>query len=241
DYLAHLRLQLGKGSGAPGERCAIQEVRAWLDLDASTDEIPDCVSKVCGRFMIRFQDSIKDDALRVKLCAPLLVQLVGSRASSKIERQRAWVAVDWVTREIAPLWLDQCPELGEHAAALRGLPEITSQATADAARPVREAARKAAWALRDEKWKRLRAAAADAYAAAAAAADADAYAAAAAAADAYAAAAAAAGAYADAAAAAAADGKRIYDAILALLNETRVKVWESGARCLEKMLAVGRE
>src|SRR5579872_5005541 len=62
-----VNLRLGKGSGKEGDHCAVQVVRAWEGLSPSTDTVPDTDSQVCGRFMIRFQDAIKDDATRNRL------------------------------------------------------------------------------------------------------------------------------------------------------------------------------
>jgi hypothetical protein len=142
EYIAALKLRIGKGTGEEGDRCALQERRAWTGLDPASDAVPETDSKVLGRFLIRFQDGIRDDELRNRVCGPLLVKLVGSKASAKIERKRAWVAVDWVCREILPMYLELNPELASHAEALRALPEITNKAAAENAASVRKAARK---------------------------------------------------------------------------------------------------
>src|SRR5262245_31140546 len=133
EYLSALKLRQGKGTGKEGDRCAIQERRAWSNLDPASDAIPETDCRVCGRFLIRFQDAITDGEVRSRLCAPLLVKLVGSKGSKAVQERRRWIAVDWALREVAPFWLDFCPELTEHAAALRALPEITSREAAEAA------------------------------------------------------------------------------------------------------------
>jgi hypothetical protein len=299
EYLASLQLKCGSGTGKEGDCCALQERRRWSGLDSKSYAVPDTDSQVCGRFMVRFQDAIKDDAIRNRLIPPLMVKLVGSAGSPELESRRSWMAVDWALREVAPTYFDLTPELAEHAAALRALPPITDKASARAAYPIRDAARTAAWNLREKNLGKLReelkkripaadavAAAADAAAAAVAAAAvaaavaavaADAAAAAVAAAVAAVAAAVAVVADADAAAAAAvaaavaavaadaaaaaavaaavaavADGSERYwkvyyavrDALRehfektakTTLREVSLKSWESGAKCLERML-----
>src|SRR6185369_6072983 len=71
EYFAHLSLRGGKGDGQEGDRCSIQERRAWEELNAKLDEIPEGDCPVVGKFMIRFQDGISDSAVRTRLCLPL--------------------------------------------------------------------------------------------------------------------------------------------------------------------------
>jgi len=58
-YLAALVLVEGGGSGAPGDRGAIQEVRAWLGLDPSSDTVPDNVCPVIGAAVYRADHSTR--------------------------------------------------------------------------------------------------------------------------------------------------------------------------------------
>jgi hypothetical protein len=151
EQFAALSVRAGKGTGEEGDHCSVQLVRFWEGLDASTDVVPVTDSQVCGKFLIRFQDAVKDDAIRKRLCTPLAVKLIGSAGSTSLEQRRSWLAVDWAIREVAPAYFDMSPELATHAAALRALPPITSKAAAEAAYAVRDAARSAAWELRQAK------------------------------------------------------------------------------------------
>lgn len=156
EYLATLQLKCGSGTGKEGDCCALQERRRWSGLDSKVYTVPETDSQTCGRFMIRFQDAIKDDATRNRLIPPLMVKLVGSAGSPELEQRRAWIAVDWALREVAPAYFDMAPELAIHAAALRALPPITCKADASAAFTVRGAARSAAWNLRQKKLAEFR-------------------------------------------------------------------------------------
>jgi hypothetical protein len=205
EYLSKLHLRAGKGSGAEGDRCAIQEVRAWEGLDPSSDDIPKTDCLVIGRLIIGLQDARKSWREAI---VPLLPRLVGSRGSLALTRRRSFAAADWAVRNRAPLALDAIG-IKDQADILRGLPIINDSDSADAA--AYAAARAAADAARA-------AAAAAAYAAYAYTADAAAYAAARAADAAAAAAAAYAAAYADDAAAAANDPVAIVAFLTSLLD-----------------------
>ena len=151
EYLSSLHLRGGAGSGQEGDCCALQERRRWSGLDSKSYDVPETDSQVCGRFMVRLQDAIKDQEVRDRLIPPLIVKLVGSAGSKDLEQRRSWLAVDWALRDVAPAYFDMSPELATHAAALRALPEITSKETAEAAHSVRSTARAAAWELRQSK------------------------------------------------------------------------------------------
>ena len=76
------------------------------------------------------------------------------RRSSARDRRKPWnsvgsyIALDVSLREIVPLWLDQSPELTEHAVALRALPEIVDAASYERASKALEAASDAAREIR---------------------------------------------------------------------------------------------
>jgi hypothetical protein len=126
DYLASLSLRGEPGTGAPGDRCAIQEVRAWLDLDASTDEIPGCVSPLVGTLVIRTQDASKAWRDELRDVLPLLV---GSRGSDALEWRRVYRVLDWSVREAMPAGLDTlATEIVPHDEDIAG--SIRSDATA---------------------------------------------------------------------------------------------------------------
>src|SRR5882724_5455132 len=62
-----VNLRIGKGTGKEGDHCALQVVRWWEGLDPALDTVPETDSQVCGFFLIRFQDAIKDDRARNRL------------------------------------------------------------------------------------------------------------------------------------------------------------------------------
>jgi hypothetical protein len=95
---------------------------------------PVCTCPVLAAFGRTLNDAIDDDTTRTRLLAPLVPKLLDTRSTPEVERRRAYIAADWVIREIVPMWLDVHPELTEHATALRALPEIVDPATAEAAR-----------------------------------------------------------------------------------------------------------
>ena len=156
EYLSSLHLRGGAGSGQEGDCCALQERRRWSGLDSKSYEVPETDSQVCGSFMVRFQDAIKDQEVRDRLIPPLIVKLVGSAGSKALEQRRSWLAVDWALREVAPAYFDMSPELATHAEALRALPPINSRAAAAQAYAVRDAARAAAWELRQNRLAEFR-------------------------------------------------------------------------------------
>src|SRR5678809_955095 len=85
-----LSLRKGAGSGQEGDHCAVQVRRRWEGLDSRSYDIPETDSRVCGAFLIRFQDRISDDAIRNRLVPPLAVRLIGSGRVTAVERRRAW-------------------------------------------------------------------------------------------------------------------------------------------------------
>jgi hypothetical protein len=198
--LSTINLRAGCGSGEEGDRCAIQEYRAWCGLDASSDKRPEGVCPVLHRLVIGFND--KSEVWRKALVA-WLPKLTGSEGNAATRHARAFKAADWAVRVFAPIALDAGGRKAD-AEKLRNLAPIVDKETAETARAAAEAACAADAADAADAYAADAADAAAAYAAYAAAAyAAAAYAADAAAADAYAAYAAAAyAAAADAAAAA---------------------------------------
>jgi hypothetical protein len=97
--------------------------------------------------MQAWNDSLSDEDRDRLLPASVWVpRLVGSRSDDATEERRAFLALDWLLRVHTPAWLDLVPELAEHAATLRGLPEVADAASAEAASIASEAAMKAVMA-----------------------------------------------------------------------------------------------
>ena len=129
EYLQSLCLIKGKGDGTSGQRCAIQEVRAWLDLDASMDEVPDCVCPVIGKLVIGLNDIGPE--MRTMLI-PFLPRLGGSKGELAIMIRRAFAVADWAVRVVAAGAMATAG-LNDHAKILKDLPPIVDQETSYAA------------------------------------------------------------------------------------------------------------
>ena len=204
-----LRRGIGKGVNSHADICVMQAV-AWLAGESNLTDAPDCACPVIRGYCVRINDSWLFDDNHRHLLKPFAPRIVGTKATTAIERARAMLACDYAVRVFAPIRL-RALRREEWASRLESLSPITGRKSATLARIALVAIQESAYAAA--------AAAADAYAAAVAAAAAYAAAAAAADADAYAAA--------DAAAAAAADADAVADAL-------RHKALE----CLDGMLAI---
>lgn len=145
-------VRLGVGTHEPtakptGDRdMCLMEAVAFFAGEPWSDH-PACASPVVSRFMQAWNDSLSDEDRDRLLPASVWVpRLVGSRSDDATEERRAFLALDWLVRVHTPAWLDLVPELAEHAATLRGLPEVADAASAEAASIASEAAMKAVMA-----------------------------------------------------------------------------------------------
>jgi hypothetical protein len=130
EYLSKLALREGCGTGAPGDRCAIQEVRAWEGLDPASDGCPPDADPLIVALVIRVQDA--SPVWRAAL-VPLLLSIPGSRGSEALQWRRLYRYADWQIRQVIPALCDRCPELRDSAAALRSLAPIVDRQTAQLA------------------------------------------------------------------------------------------------------------
>ena len=167
------QLMQGSHSDFEGGMCAMEFV-AWLAEEPHSDA-PDCACPVLAAFMRTWNDSLGDED-RNRLLKPLIPRLVGSRSTPEVEKQRSYLALDWLIREFLPTWLEQVDSLRAHAVEIRALETIRDIESAKAAGPnVRaawvaarvaaraaagDAARVAAWvAAWDAAWDAARGAA----------------------------------------------------------------------------------
>ncbi len=143
--------------GSYGEGACAMELVDYLDRRrkgkrvGKTDKLTDapaCVCPALRAFVVSWNDSIKSDEDRTSILGPILSKLLDTKSTPSVETRRSWMATDWGVRVFAPEWLDLAG-LGEHAKALRYLPEITSRAAAEAAMPAVRAANSAAYAARN--------------------------------------------------------------------------------------------
>jgi hypothetical protein len=113
------------------------------------------VSRIIGAFLRSWNDSL-DDETRQKLI-PYVTRIKDTNDGH--DETRAWMCVDWLTRECAPAFLELTESLRSHAEALHSLSEITDHKTLKAA----SGPTAAAWAVaRDAAWAVARAVARDA-------------------------------------------------------------------------------
>lgn len=84
-------------------------------------------------FLICWGDGIHDPGVRTRLLGPLVPLVVGTRSTPDVEIRRAFLALDWLVLVYTPAWLDLIESCRPHAAALRALPEIVDDGSADTA------------------------------------------------------------------------------------------------------------
>jgi hypothetical protein len=127
EYLSALKLRAGCGTGKPGDRCAIQEVRAWEGLDPAKDECPPDADPLIVSLVIRVQD-VRAEWRQALI--PLLPQIPGSRGSDALQWRRLYRCADWQLRRALPALCDFYPEMKEAAANLRALGPVVDRKTA---------------------------------------------------------------------------------------------------------------
>src|SRR5437867_694533 len=136
-------IHLSHGSHITRENgvCAM-EAAAWLAGREHNDH-PICVSPTIGAFMRSWNDSLPSDTERDRLLKPLLPQILQTVSTKEIEKERGWMAVDWLARTFTPSFLVHVPKLRVHAEALRNLDQFMAD-TWNRNGPVLNAARAAA-------------------------------------------------------------------------------------------------
>ena len=123
------------------EGMCVMELASNLAHEPWSDH-PACVSPAIGAFLRSWGDNL-DDATRQRL-KPFAARVIGTATGEADELTRGWLATDWLVRTFAPAWLDLAG-LGGHAAALRALPELTTNELATTAQFTIDAAESAAW------------------------------------------------------------------------------------------------
>lgn len=130
-----LTLSVGSHEAREDGVC-IMEAAAWLAGEEHSDQ-PSCVSPVIRTYAMGLNDGW-NDATRQRLL-PYISLVIGTAQSVEVEQRRSWMAVDWMARIYAPVWL-RLANLRSHAAVLEALGAITDGATARQVRPVLGAA-----------------------------------------------------------------------------------------------------
>ena len=137
----------GKGSGADGARCWMQECRARrpVPMDPASDETPPDVSIVLAKFGIGLNDA--SERTRAAL-AERIGKERDTAGTEADERAKALRVLSWYCLEWLPAWLDLCPATVEHAAQLRAIESVVdanAEAVGVIVRAAVSAARSAAW------------------------------------------------------------------------------------------------
>jgi len=160
---------LAAGGHQPDDNAmCVMEAVAFVAGEPWSDH-PLCACPVIGAFMRAWNDGLPDDE-RDTLLRPYIARLVGTRSTKAVQQRRSDLALDWMVRVHAPVWLDLSEALSPHAPAMRALPALHSKKARESATPVlaaaaqgAAAARAAAWdAARDAAWDAARDAASDA-------------------------------------------------------------------------------
>jgi hypothetical protein len=124
---ADLVLTFGAHTTREEGMCAMEAV-AWLAGEKHS-AAPACACRIITRFVQQLDNGISNDETRTRLLKPLLPKLIGTRANSAVEKQRAFIAADFAVREAAPLALEALG-LRHKAASLSSLLPIVDERTA---------------------------------------------------------------------------------------------------------------
>jgi hypothetical protein len=149
-----IHLLSGKHAANDGKEMCAMEAAAWIAREPWTDH-PTCVPPVLATFLRSWNDALPDN--KRDILKPYIPRLIGLPKDTATEERRSWMAMDWLTRECAPAWLDLAG-LTTHAEAMRNLSPIVDRSSLDASvvtsEAAREAAREAAWeAARGAAWE----------------------------------------------------------------------------------------
>ncbi|NDD84081.1 hypothetical protein EBZ38_07380 [bacterium] len=134
-------LKEGKHSG-PTEGACVMEAISYIAGEPWSDH-PECVSLVIGAFLRSWNDNLPTDADRDRLMKPLIPKIINTRSTLVVEKQRSYLALDWLIRSFLPAWL-RLAKLYDHADKVETLVPIVDMVTAKAAAPVTSAAAEAA-------------------------------------------------------------------------------------------------
>ena len=107
-----------------------------------------CACPVVSAFLRSWNDELSDDDRDRLLPADKWVpRLINSRQrfDRDAEIRRARLVFDWLVRSYIPAWFDLVPALAEHAATLRGLPEMAGEGLHPSVSYVFRSASRDAW------------------------------------------------------------------------------------------------
>ena len=128
--LANVRFGVGAHNPAQnptGDRdMCVMEAVAFMAGETWSDR-PMCACPVVSAFLRSWNDDLpnidRDRLLPADVWVPRLINS-RQRFDRDAEIRRARLVFDWLVRSYIPAWFDLVPALAEHAATLRGLPEM---------------------------------------------------------------------------------------------------------------------
>jgi hypothetical protein len=126
---------------------------------------PDCTCPVIASFIRSWNDGMNDSD-RNRILKPILPKIIGTASTDEIQQRRAWMATDFMCRQLLPAFL-RLAKLNEDAVAIQNLPPFASPESLKGAKSFFNAARVHAAAAGDAAWDAAGAAAMDAARAAA--------------------------------------------------------------------------
>lgn len=132
---------------SPDEGMCVMEAAAWIAGEEWTDS-PLCVSPLLAA-PCRLLNDAWDDEGRQRL-KPFAARVIGTAGDGQ-DKDRSYLALDWLVRTHTPAWLDLAG-LRDEAAELRAHRRIVDQETAAAPRESIESARQSASAAWDAAW-----------------------------------------------------------------------------------------
>ena len=95
------RVELGEGLGSPSMPCSIAAINIALSREL-TDEIPDCMSLVIGKWIIAVQDLMPYGARNCRQWKELLPLAAGTGRDREKEEARFNLLADWMWERVLP-------------------------------------------------------------------------------------------------------------------------------------------
>jgi hypothetical protein len=135
-------MHLPAGLGDEHSACSIAAINLALS-GKLTDEIPDCMSKVIGRWIITTQDSMPDEMRNSDRWKSLLPLAAGTGRAK--EQERLAIILDWMWKTVLPT-LQPLADKEGFGAEWKRMTEERTAAAAVAARAAATEVRAAAWA-----------------------------------------------------------------------------------------------
>lgn len=95
------RVELGEGLGSPSMPCSIAAINIALSGEL-TDEIPDCMSLVIGKWVIAVQDLMPHALRNCRQWKELLPLAAGTGRDREKEKARFNLLADWMWERVLP-------------------------------------------------------------------------------------------------------------------------------------------